>query len=207
MRKSIIVGFAALLGGACLLLAPAQELKDPPIGTEVVFTPSILFRGDLARIAPHLELAGVGCVKLSFVGERRLDAFVDVWNEGKCETFSLGTSDPITEREASLTVREIRDEAGKGQYRITLAHGGTTGRRNIEIPMVAKETAVLTSGFTKEARRDNKTPVPIWIMAAGKGAVPTQILEDLEERAKRVEWAMVVKIALRKSEPDRVGFD
>jgi len=89
MRKSIIVGLAASALGVCLLMSPAQEPKDPPVGTEVVFTPSALFRGDLARIEPHLELVDSGCTTFSFTGKREFSAFLDVWHNGECETFSL----------------------------------------------------------------------------------------------------------------------
>ena len=123
----------ALMAVLILCSSPASALaQDNPLGkSDIRITPSVLFRGDLARIAPHLDLAASGCVKVDHVGKKRLFIHLEMWRDGKPSRRDIGM---VGEREAgelSFSLRDVKDEHGKSRYRLILAMGGVTIARHI----------------------------------------------------------------------------
>jgi len=93
----------------------------------------------------------------------------------------------------SWTFRQIKDEKGKDQYRLIIGLGPLRLKRDIEIPALVKNSLVTSAKLSKEIRSNDANPVALWITSAGKGVGNFAGMERLEERAKGVEWAMVLR--------------
>ena len=188
--------FAALLVAVVAGFASIGFAQEK---AEIRIEPAELFPGDLARIAPHLDLAGSGCVKTSFVGNKSFAPEVDIWRNGKSETIRLGSSDPHVAAHVSFSLREVRDDKNEPKYRLIVASGGSTHSRDFDLPKVKNSIGKTGLALSKETTANDDEPVTVWILTEGEGANTVTADESFEARARRAEWAMVLKIRFGKS--------
>ncbi|MFO0969212.1 MAG: hypothetical protein U0793_26960 [Gemmataceae bacterium] len=185
--------------GFLLWHAPSRSQEKKVDKGAILFAPSVLFRGELARIAPHLDLTASGCVKIEYVGTKKIVAELETWRDGKAKSSALGWIDAVAAGEVSYSVREVRDDEGKKRYRFTLAAQGTTVQKNVDMPTVNLDLGVSSTNLDKQVPTKDDATVAVWVMTAGRGSDHTR-RESIEERARRVEWALVLRITVMKSE-------
>jgi hypothetical protein len=140
-------------------------------------------------------------VKTEFVGKKKFVGQLEIWQNGKTKPRDFGWIGGVSAQEVSYSVREIKDQDGKSKYQFTFAVGGSTVRRMVDVPSVKLNVGTVCANLSKEIRSKDGEFVPVWIMTAGDG---TQSVRDesFEDRAKRVEWAMVFKVKFEKAETD-----
>jgi hypothetical protein len=194
------------LVAAPLLLAwgwlcnPLAALPDPPTepGTFRI-TRSQLFVGDLARLEPHLDLTGSGCVKLDYQGTRKLLVSLEVWENGKAKALSPipFSYEPARAGDLSMSVRETTHD-GKPKYKIIVSSGGATFSMYVDIPSI-KDSLTSVKRLSDSISAKEGRAVPIWALNKGKGSGEFHHDESVEEMAKRVEWSLVVKVAIEKA--------
>jgi hypothetical protein len=192
MSRAIALCLVAIVAAASASVATAQE-KD-----ETRIERAELFPGDLARLAPHLELSDYGCVKTSFVGNKKFSAEVEIWQNGQAKAFAFGGNDPRTEGLVSFSLREIRNDKNEAKYRLTVAGGGLKSSREFDLPKVQMSNGITSQRLSKETTVKDGVPVAIWVMSAGEGSLTIRD-ESIEAHARRVEWAMVLKIRFDES--------
>jgi hypothetical protein len=168
-----------------------------------------LFRGDTERIAPHLGLTASGCLEVQF-GSKKQPIFLRfvVWHNGKAVrtqdaliadlhrpteiTFSL-KEESVAPR-SGLPAAELAAE-GQAVYHAIVAIPGQTGSCWFKMP-VLKTDLGLTCSQTAQIPTVLKEgqEFDFWGMYAGDGAGSSSGEESLEEKAKRVEWAIVLRL-------------
>jgi hypothetical protein len=189
------VAAGCLLGGTAT--NEAQEKADKG---SIRISPSILFTGELARLYPHLDLAACGCVKVDFEGPKTLVVELDVWQNGKAKPLTAGSCKayPFKAGEISLSVRETVKE-GKEKYKIIITGGGATFSLYADMPAV-KDRSSNTKILDKTVTVAEASTVAVWAFNVGKGTDYISGEESVEETAKRVEWALVLKISVEKKQ-------
>jgi hypothetical protein len=188
---------AAILAALAASAGCAQQSPPPPTATVVRVSPSALFTGELKRLEPHLGLT-TGCVRLDHVGSTlQVKLSCEIWEGGKVakEAGSLGTT-LAAENEASLSLREIM-ENGKKTGHFTIALSGSQGyvasTGQVDLPMLSRGSKSLSGPLELSMGR----PTAVWGLMAGEGSGRIDGDESIEDMAKRVEWALILKIAMK----------
>lgn len=161
--------------------------------------PSQLFTGDMLRLEPHLGLTGHGCVKMTFDESKDLDVKVHVWTTGKKSEPVIGASaSPVKAGEVSISVREEVNRDGKMMYKLIVASPGGTFRSWADIPAEIRGTGSMS--LPNEIAIKDGAALPVWALIGSKsGVLGFNSTENIEQVAKRVDWAMVLSISLKKA--------
>jgi hypothetical protein len=189
LRLCLAIGLATfpLLGST----ASAQD-KAAKVSPSELFTPE-----QLRRLAPHLEFAGHGCVKLTFDGERKLSVKLREWKNGKFTARVDVEISSVKAGEVSISIREAFDSKGKMKYKFVVAtpFGSQSGWIDIPAGMQIKSS----KGLHKEVVVQDGTAVAVWaLVAQKKGPFKSSSAESVEQMVKRMDWALVLSITLAK---------
>ena len=187
-----------ILGVCCITLpgdSPGQEKKAAG-ADEAKYVPSELFKGELARIAPHLGLTDYGAVEISFPGEKVFGYGLEIWKNGKPLPMQYASHWPFKASEVTFSIREIKDDDGKNKYQLTIASPGSKiTMPAADVPSLGPGAAANASRYmrlSREVRVKDGAPASVWILCAGKGTFEGHD-ESMEDLAKRVEWAAILK--------------
>jgi hypothetical protein len=187
-----------LVAGLSCLLWPQVLVGDEgkQQQAEVTFTPSDLFRGELARLEPHLELTGSGCVKVDFAGKKKLMVELVIWEKGKPRPLGPAWTESASPGEITFTVRKVKED-GKGKYRVIVAPGFGSYTTDVDVPALKDpRPASTTRGLSKVVQDREGVPVAVWLLSSGEGVWWFKGGETLEERAKRVEWSLMLQVTV-----------
>jgi hypothetical protein len=181
----------------------AREPAAPaPSVTTIHIKPSELFKGELKRIEPHLSLT-CGCVHLDYEGPQiNLRLEVEVWINGKLtkrSDFQQGTWNGSGD--ASISIKNVIDKDGKEKLQVitVLQSEGISlsSTSKVDLP-VLKEAGYGPKTLAEAIDLPGAEPVAVWGYMGGKGSGNHRGNESIEEMAKRVEWALVLKLSRGK---------
>jgi hypothetical protein len=189
-----------------------------PTTTVVTITPGKLFTGELERLEPHLGLR-TGFVKLSAVGpDVPTEIAFEVWNNGKLARKLGSATDPQIPNEISLSIKEIIGRDGKEKYRLVI--GSKIERRklrweylviprvsvnsmssslttDVDVPQLTEPAPPhVVEALTQPIELTKDRPVAIWAYVAGRHVGESKLGDTIERVVGRVEWALVVTLAL-----------
>jgi hypothetical protein len=186
---------------------PVTALKTPvanpgPPQGIVRVSSSDLFSGDLKRLEPHLGLTS-GCVKLEYQGPMvKLKLEPEVWHKGKRERSMGGMGTTLSgPSELSVSLGEATDGQGKPRYRMIAALSSSNGyvasTTHVDAPQLKQPTSSRgPKGLARQTDLANGQSLAVWGYMAGEGANESRGDESVEEMAKRVEWALVLRITV-----------
>jgi hypothetical protein len=185
----------------CLAAIPVRA-EDKPKPSAARVRPAELFTGELKKLEPHLGLTASGCVAVEPAGVAQ--AFYlqfEEWKDGKrAETLpglSLTSGKPF---EVSFSVREDPGRFDKPMHRVVVAWagGGKTDSRAGRVAIFETGdglTAYQAKPLAKAADLEEKGSVVVWGLMAGKLRDSTiDPKESVEEMAKRVPWALLLRV-------------
>lgn len=191
-----------LVAGLCLLCA-GQDVRGQPKADKdsIRFTPAPLFQGELRQLEPHLSLTASGRVRVDFEGEKSFTAETVLWQDGKPKVIPLCSSSSNQAGEWTFSVREAVDRRdGKWKYKVILGGPGSAVTQYVDFPLVKGGIGgTATSSRGKKVVVKEGASVAICGLMAGRGSNLWSGSESIDEMAKRVEWAFVLKIAFGKA--------
>lgn len=197
---------------------PPAKADAPPAGVSVQLLP--LFRGDMQRIEPHLGLSSSACLNVDPHG-KKIPLFLHflVWHNGKVVRNQYMNPTQVEEateitfslkEELVLPGQKILGEAydGKGQvYRAVVALPGQSSSSFFVRPVLKENAAGVGPMYQKKPKAADLKEgqdFDFWGLFAGDGDIGrTSGEETLEEKAKRVEWAIVLRLSLQDYETVR----
>jgi hypothetical protein len=190
-----------ILAAVCLFLlsgatVPAQEKVDQ---RAIRITPLQLFSGEAARLAPHLDLAGYGCVKFEFDGKKSFGYQWEVWENGTKKPGSGGKLSPLTSGELSFSLREAFDSDGKKKYKAIMSQVGVTSTNLVPMPPQKDNCSSSHGQIMKELTFKDEQPIAIWGLVRPKAGEGVSLF-DLDKAAKEAEWALLLRVTFGKSE-------
>jgi hypothetical protein len=185
----------------CLAALPvrAGDKPKPPVAR---VSPAEFFTGELKKLEPHLGLTASGCVAVEPAGgEQAFYLRLEEWKGGKrADTLpglSLTSGKPF---EVSVSVREDPGRFEKPMYRVVVAWAGG-GKSESRAGRVAifetgdGVTAYPVKPLAKAIDLEGKGSVVVWGLMAGKLRDSTiDPKESVEEMAKRVPWALLLRV-------------
>ena len=185
----------------CLVAIPVRA-GDKPKPPAARVSPAELFTGELKKLEPHLGLTASGCVAVEPAGgEQAFYLQLEEWKDGKradsLPGLSLTSGKPF---EVSVSVREDPGRFGKPMYRVVVAWSGGGKSESRAGRVAIFETGDGLTVYPKKplARAidlEERGSAVVWGLMAGKLRDSTiDPKESVEEMAKRVPWALVLRI-------------
>lgn len=164
-------------------------------------SPSQLFQGDTKKLEPHLGWTA-GAVKIKYGGSKEyLKISYEIWENGalKQRSGAMATSiDSMFDGEVSVSLKELQPEGQTQKYNVNLVISEPNGYSRAAFT-IDKFDGNLIRGLSpmtwpKTEVVDADKEVAVWgLMAANKFRTGNSI----EEQAKNVDWAFVVKISIQ----------
>jgi hypothetical protein len=206
---------AALAAAGCSRIGKTATAEHEDISTIDIVRPAELFRGnDLKRLEPHLGLTS-GCVAVEMKkGEWTVQPTLEVWTSGKPgEPHKLGRSSGEA-REVSISFREIKNEHDQSRLKITVVFktDNSSAAHQIELDGPKLPDKKMPDGKTsashsfmpkplpKEIRIKDESGAAVWGYMGSVGDHLFMGDESIENMAKRVEWALVLKLVPIKAD-------
>ncbi|MBN6189244.1 hypothetical protein JQN58_20545 [Aneurinibacillus sp. BA2021] len=192
--------------GICLMsvfLAGCTGTKAkglPPEGTMRI-SPSSLFEGETKKLEPHLGLIA-GAVKVQYQGPKNMvGSKYEIWENGKLKKseniLGVGFDTQRFTKEFSVSLREEKGESSG--YAMTSVFSDRSGFSSAAVAIEGYRAAGWGPRALQEPIEvsDDKQPA-VWGLIKGKGSEYIRTNESIEEMAKDAEWALVVKIFMKK---------
>lgn len=178
---------------------PAGEPLPRP---DIVRVSPYVSDGDIRQLELQLSSAISNYVKLD-PGDRsfRIQFVSEVWQDGKVVRTTREGGTTLTGPGVvciSLVGANIQN---RPWYRKTMVltdrTGPTSWYHDIETPVFkGNDRAVSARAMRKVAELSHDAPVTVWRLMAGAGSNTERLRESFEDMAKRVEWALLLKISL-----------
>jgi hypothetical protein len=207
---ALLAGLAAIVAAGCG--------SDKTAKTVVRVIPEEFFTGELKRLEPHLEMSA-GRVKLEPKGPAmKLRIALEEYNNGKPRDRSGSESANDLPNEISISLKPASDSNAKQKtYRIVVAQqfeqrhtdwalgiipirststGGQSFATEVSVPSLSADAMRAVGAITEPDDLTPNHPVYIWGCFEGRGAGTMSSGETIDQKAARVEWALVLKLEL-----------
>ncbi|MED4729927.1 hypothetical protein P9597_17605 [Aneurinibacillus migulanus] len=179
-----------------------KDKKDMPAEGMVHISPSSLFDGETKKLEPHLGLTS-GAVKVQYEGPRHMMIVMyEIWENGTLKQKSEGLGYSIEkggfDGEFSVSLRE--EDKEKKSYAMTTVFSKKDGYASSVTSIPGYKSAAGSSPrpLQQVINVSDKEEIPVWGWVAGKGSEVSDFSEPFEEMAKKVEWALLLKIHMKE---------
>ncbi|WP_104371997.1 hypothetical protein [Desulfocucumis palustris] len=167
----------------------------------VYIYPSNLFKGDTKILQPHLDIIG-GCVKIQYKGTKKfIGTSIELWENGKIKSTLnpfYSKIDGTFDGEVSVSLRdEGPDNASSSFKEVTeISQNGGYSSSTCIIPRFSSSYQYGPKELSGSKEVTDNEATAVWGLMAEKGATATYSNdESIEEMAKRVDWAFVLKVS------------
>jgi hypothetical protein len=202
------VALALLLAALMFLVGCSTDAKNVSSENGVVYiSPSTLFKGDTKILQPHLGIIG-GCVEVKYKGTKKfIRVSSELWENGEQKS-TVGVLDSKIDGsfngDVSVSLRDEGSDNPSHSFKDVLEisqNGGYASLTGI-VPGFSSQYGSGPKELSGMIKVNDNQKIAVWgLMAEKTPNISFANNESVEEMARKVDWAFVLKISFLDKEP------